>query len=138
MSNRAPEVVQLEAIETLSLAVQGGPEHAGNAFQQLEEIVPLKGRHFYGIFEMASGIYRVSTRIEGVDEEQGWNLESYTIPEGIYAYRKIRGEHDELAQQIPEVFQQLAGRYAIDLSRPSIEFYRRLDEFRLYLPIKQG
>ena len=135
MSNRRPEVVEQPEIETLSLRAEGGPETAVATFQKLEKLVPLKGRKFYGVYDTERGIYRACTKREEDDESQNWPLEHFIIPGGLYAYRKIIGEHDELVKQVPGVFQELAGRWAVDSTRPSVEFYRRLDEFRLYLPV---
>ena len=39
---------------------------------------------------------------------------------------------------IAPTFEAMGLRHAVDSSRPSIEFYRRYDEFVLYLPIVES
>jgi hypothetical protein len=130
------EIVELPAIETLGLKAQNGPETSAAAFIELEDIIPLRGRKFYGVYDLNDGAYHVGTKLQDGDEQYRRSLEPYTIPGGKYAYRKLAGEHDELITQIPGVLEELIGKYAVDKARPWIEYYRRLDEFRLYLPIK--
>ena len=134
--NKSLEIVTLEPVETFCLVAEGGPETFPNTFQRLEDIVPLKGHRFYGLFNRDDGSYRACVQPKGEDDTVTWGLESFTIPGGRYAYRKITGEHDELSRQIPSVFEELAAAHEVYPGRPSIEFYRRLDEFRLYLPVR--
>lgn len=135
--NKPPETAVLEPVDVYCLLAAGGPETFANAFQKLEAIVPLKGHKFYGVYNPNDGSYRAcAVALEG-DIPEDWQLERYTIPGGEYAYRKIHGEHDELTQQIPSIFEDMKAGHTVDPERPYIEFYKRLDEFRLYLPIKR-
>lgn len=130
------ETVSLDPIQTYCLPATGGPETYPSTFQNLEEIVPLKGHKFYGVYTPADESYRACVRPNDGDDTNAWQLDEFLIPGGLYAYRKITGEHDELARQIPNVFDEMAAANDVDAERPSIEFYRRFDEFRLYLPVR--
>ena len=131
------EIVRLEPVDTFSLAATGGPENYPSTFQNLEDIVPLKGHKFYGVYNPKDDSYRACVRPNYGDDTSRWQLDTYLIPGGLYAYKKIIGEHDELTRKIPGIFDVLAAANDVDTERPSIEFYRRLDEFRLYLPVKE-
>ena len=108
-----------------------GPE----AFAELEAVVGLRGRRFYGLFDARSGRYRACVRQGEYDDPPGLGLRTGTIEGGLYASRRLRGDHRELIARIAPAFEAMAARRDVDPSRPSIEFYRRHDEIVLYLPV---
>ena len=139
-AKKSAEVIELPDVETLSVTAEGGPETYPATFKRLEEIAPLKGHRFYGVLDLAGNTYRACVQPKEEDDVGSWQeqgLEPFTIPGGVFAYKKITGEHDDLVQQVPGVFGELTTKYQADPTRPSIEFYKRFNEFRLYLPITE-
>ena len=56
-------------------------------------------------------------------------------PAGAYLRTRLRGEPPELYSRIGPTFEAIAAQNPSDDTRPSIEFYRRLDEIDLLLPV---
>ena len=56
----------------------------------------------------------------------------------MYATERLRGEYEALIALIAPTFEIMAERHTADPSRPSVEYYRRHDEFVLYLPIRDS
>ncbi len=113
-------------------------EHEGpseGAFAELEAVVGLKGRRFYGVFDEDAGKYRACVQRREQDDPASLGLRTGTIEGGLYAYDRLRGDYEALIALIAPTFDAMAARHSVDSSRPSIEFYRRHDEFVLYLPI---
>ena len=65
-------------------------------------------------------------------------LGSCTIGGGLYASKRLRGDYEDLIALIAPTFVEMGARHGVDSSRPAIEFYRRHDEFVLYLPIAES
>ena len=105
------------------------------AFTELEAVVGRKGRRFYGVFDQDAGRYRACVRPHEHDDPVSLGLSTDTIDGGLYAYERLRGDHESLIALIAPTFEALSKRYNTDPARPSVEFYRRSDEFVLYLPI---
>ena len=103
------------------------------AFAELEVIVGLKGRRFYGVFDEGAGKYRACVQRREQDDPTSLGLRTGTIEGGLYAFERLRGE--TLVPLIAPTFEAMSARRNVDPSRPSIEWYRRHDEFVLYLPI---
>ena len=104
------------------------------AWAELEAVVPLRGRHFYGAFDAAANDYRACFEIREGDELSP-ALESGTLPGGRYLRARLSGEPPALYERIGPVFDQMAQAAKPDLSRPGIEYYRRHNEIELLLPI---
>ena len=98
-------------------------------------MVGLKGRRFYGVFDEDAGKYRACVQRREQDDPASLGLRTGTIEGGLYASERLRGDYEVLVALIAPTFDAMAARHSVDPSRPSIEFYRRHDEFVLYLPI---
>ena len=106
------------------------------AFTELESLVGLKGRRFYGLFDEGAGRYWACVQRQDQDEPASLGLETCTIEGGLYAYERLHGDYEALIARIAPTFEALAARHDADPS--SVEYYRRHDEFVLYLPIRDS
>jgi hypothetical protein len=62
------------------------------------------------------------------------DLQTWTIPGGVYARRKLERWLERLPE-IGEIFSALAAEYPRDPTRPNIEFYRSQKELLLFLSV---
>jgi hypothetical protein len=69
------------------------------------------------------------------DDPATLGLDTGTIAGGWYVRRRLRGDPDALYADIPEAMEELASAASIDPSRPRLEWYCRLDEVDLLVPI---
>jgi hypothetical protein len=126
--------VERDEIAVLFVRVPDGLEHIRRAWAELEAVVDLHGRHFYGAFDPIADDYRACVEVREGDELAP-GLESGTLPGGPYLRARLRGDPPGIYGQIKPTFDALVGRQAPDTSRPSLEHYRRHDEIDLLLPI---
>ena len=126
--------VDRDEIAVQCVRVPDGLEHIRRAWDELEAVVDLHGRHFYGAFDPVADDYRACVQAREGDELVP-GLESCTLPGGRYLRARLRGEPPALYERIGPTFDELAKAAKPDTSRPSLERYRRLDEIDLLLPI---
>jgi hypothetical protein len=132
-------VGEFQEIERDEIAVQfvrvpDGLPHIRRAWDELEAVVPLRGRHFYGAFDPVADDYRACVEVRDGDELVG-GLECGTLPGGRYLRARLRGDPPALYERIGPTFDELTKLANPDESRPSLEHYRRHDEIDLLLPI---
>lgn len=126
--------VERDEIAVQFVRVEDGLEHIRLAWDELEAVVPLRGRHFYGAFDPVANDYRACVEVrEGDAVVPG--LESGTLPGGRYLRARLRGDPPGVYEQIGPTFDELARQARPDESRPGLEHYRRHDEIDLLLPI---
>ena len=106
----------------------------GRAWNELEAVVALRGRHFYGAYDPIADDYRACVEVREGDELAS-GLESGTLPGGRYLRVRLRGEPPGIYEQIKPTFDALIRQAKPDEARPSLEHYRRHDEIDLLLPI---
>ncbi len=125
-------ITRLGSIEVMYVREFEKPDAA--AFAELEAIVGLQGRRFYGVFDEDAGRYWACVQRRDQDDPAGIGLRTCTIGGGLYASKRLRGDYDDLIGLIAPTFEEMGARHDVDPSRPAIEFYRRHNEFVLYLP----
>jgi hypothetical protein len=126
--------IQREEITVQYVRVPDELEHIRRAWRELEAVVPLRGRHFYGAFDAVANDYRACVELrEGDDLLPG--LESGTLPGGLYLRTRLRGEPPAVYDRIGPTFDELLRQAKPDESRPGLEHYRRHNEIDLLLPI---
>jgi hypothetical protein len=126
--------VEREEIAVQFVRVPDGLEHIRRAWNELEAVVALRGRHFYGAFDPLTDDYRACVEArEGDDVFPG--LESGTLPGGRYLRARLRGKPPRVYERIGPTFDELVQAQKPDTSRPSLEHYRRYDEIDLLLPV---
>jgi len=104
------------------------------AWNELEAVVALRGRHFYGAFDAAANEYRACVEVRDGDELTP-GLESGTLPGGRYLRTRLQGDPPGVYERIGPTFDELTRQAKPDETRPSLEHYRRHDEIDLLLPI---
>jgi hypothetical protein len=103
---------------------------------EVEGLVGLRGRKFYGALDPATGDYLVCVQAQEGDDAEALGLERGTLPGGRYARVIIEGEPPGVYDEIGPAFRRLAERPDTDPSRPSIEFYRRRDRIEILEPVR--
>ncbi|HEV2055884.1 MAG TPA: GyrI-like domain-containing protein [Methylomirabilota bacterium] len=126
-------LVTLDDIKVMFVVSPSGPQGAGEAFGRLEARLPgLKGRKFYGT--LLNGEYRACVALEPQDSPAAMGLETWTIPGGAYARRKLERWSERLPE-IGQIFGALTAEYARDPARPNVEFYRSQKELLLFMAV---
>ncbi|HJQ51016.1 MAG TPA: GyrI-like domain-containing protein [Gaiellaceae bacterium] len=126
--------VEREEIAMQFVRVPDGLEHIRRAWNELEAVVALRGRHFYGAYDPVADDYRACVEVrEGHDLVSG--LESGTLPGGRYLRARLHGDPPGIYERIKPTFDAMVAQKAPDESRPNLEHYRRHDEIDLLLPV---
>jgi len=110
------------------------PNEISRGMAEVVEIVGLRGRKYYGVFD-DNGEYRVCVQVREGDDPRAFGLEVGTLPGGRYARVRLTGEPPRIYELIGPTFTRLSDRPDRDPSRPGIEFYRRHDVIDLLLPV---
>lgn len=126
--------VEREEIAVQFVRVPDGLDEIGRAWNELESVVALRGRHFYGAYDPVADDYRACVEVREGDELMS-GLELGTLPGGRFLRARLRGKPPAVYEQIGPTFDELARQAKPDESRPSLEHYRRHDEIDLLLPI---
>jgi len=126
--------VERDEVAAQFVRVPDGIEHNRRAWDELEAVVALRGRRFYGAFDPVAEDYRACVEMRDGDELVP-DLESGTLPGGRYLRARLRGDPPGVYERIGPTFEELTRERKPDLSRPSLEHYRRHDEIDLLLPI---
>jgi hypothetical protein len=126
--------VERKEIAVQCVRVPDGLPHIRRAWDELEAVVDLHGRHFYGAFDPVAEDYRACVQVREGDELAP-GLESGTLPAGRYLRARLRGEPPGIYERIGPTFEELTRHTKPDETRPSLEWYRRHDEIDLLLPI---
>ncbi len=130
------DLVQLDRVDVMYVREYGKPSE--EAFAELEAVVGLKGRRFYGVGNERAGQYRACVRRRKQDDPSSLGLRTGAIEGGLHAFERLIGDYKALIALIGPTFEGMRARHPVDSSRPSIEFYRRHDEIVLYLPVSES
>jgi hypothetical protein len=134
MSGSSFVEVEREEIAVQCVRVGDGLANIRRAWDELETVVDLRGRHFYGAYDPVVSDYRACVEVREGDETFD-SLESGVLPGGRYLRARLRGEPPALYEKIGPTFEELVRHARPDESRWSLEWYRRHDEIDLLLPI---
>ena len=126
--------VEREEIAVQFIRVPDGLDEIARAWNELEAVVALRGRHFYGAYDPVADDYRACVEVREGDALAP-ALESGTLPGGRYLRARLRGEPPAIYERIGPTFEALMREAKPDETRPSLEHYRRRDEIDLLLPI---
>ena len=99
-------VIRLEPIDVMWVREYEGP--TGDAFTELEAVVGLRGRHFYGVFDVGAGRYWACVQRREGDDPASLGLSAGTIKGGLYASARLRGDYDALVALIGPTFKAMA------------------------------
>lgn len=126
--------VERKEIAVQCVRVADGMAQIRRAWNELEAVVDLRGRHFYGAFDPVANDYRACVEVRD-DDPLVRGLEASVLPGGRYLRARLRGEPPAVYERIRPTFDELVRQTPPDTSRPSLEWYRRRDEIDLLLPI---
>jgi hypothetical protein len=126
--------VEREEIAVQFVRVPDGLDEIARAWNELEAVVALRGRHFFGAYDPVADDYRACVEIREGDPVAP-SLESGSLPGGRYLRARLRGAPPGIYERIKPTFDELRRQAQPDESRPSLEHYRRHDEIDLLLPI---
>ena len=126
--------IERDEIAVQFVRVPDGLEHIRRAWNELEALVALRGRHFYGAFDAVANEYRACVEVRDGDELVP-GLESGRLPGGRYLRVRLHGDPPAVYERIGPTFEELTRQAKPDETRPSLEHYRRHDEIDLLLPI---
>jgi DNA gyrase inhibitor GyrI len=131
-----PSRIEREPTPVAFLRTRDDPAAIARAWQELEDVVDLRGRKFFGVVEPAGTEYRACVALRPDDDPVKWGFETGTIPGGAYLRVRLRGEPPEIYEQIGPRMAELEASTDCDDDRPLIEFYRRRDEIDLLVPAR--
>jgi hypothetical protein len=132
----AAPIVERDAVRVMFRRTTDEQEAITRTWAEVEAAVgSLRGRKFYGVFDLESNEYRVCVQWRDGDDARTLGLEDGSLPGGRYARERLAGAPPAVYGLIQPTFQRLAERPDRDPSRPEIEFYRRHDLIDLLLPV---
>jgi hypothetical protein len=105
------------------------------AWAELEELVGMRGRRFYGVFDAVAVEYRVCAEIRPGDPVDRFGLEAGELAGGAYLRMRLTGEPPEVYSRIGSGFTELHAMAEADTARHDVEFYRRRNEIELLMPV---
>ena len=126
--------IEREEIAVQFVRVPDGLAEITRAWNDLEAVVALRGRHFYGAYDPIAEDYRACVEVRESDVLVP-GLESGTLPGGRYLRARLRGDPPGIYEEIKPTFDELIRQAKPDETRPSLEWYRRHDEIDLLLPV---
>lgn len=132
-------IIEQPALRLITAKAATFPGDTSDAFQVLESTLPsLKGRKMYGlVYGGPNGLeYYAGLVPESVEEERAFGLPIIEVPAGLCVRRKLENwtEHTD---QIGVMFDEMIQEFGMDRSRPTIEFYRSVEEMHLLVPIEK-
>jgi DNA gyrase inhibitor GyrI len=110
------------------------PAAAQRAWQDLEALIPPRGRKIFGYWDPPTLSYRACYSLQEGDDSEARGLERDVLPGGRYRRARLKG--DDVYGQIGPAFDELARDADDDQSRPWLEVYRRHDEVDVLVPIR--
>ncbi len=133
----AEEAVLVERgdVSVMFRRVADESEAISRGMAEVEEVVGLRGRKYFGAFDAEGDEYRVCVQLREGDDPEALGLEVGTLPGGRYVRVRLTGEPPAVYSLIGPTFERLSARPDRDRSRPGIEFYRRRDVIDLLLPV---
>src|SRR2546421_12384192 len=86
------------------LRTEDEPVEMRRGWEQLEAVVGLRGRKFFGAFDPSTREYRVCVQVREGDDPAALGLESGTLRGGRYLRARLRGEPPEVYERIGPTF----------------------------------
>jgi hypothetical protein len=115
--------------------VDGDGAAIGAAWDRLEDLVGLRGRRFLGVFNTGAGWYRTCVQLRDGDDPAALGLPTTVIPGGRYLRARLRGDAPAVYDRLAPAYAELQRAGALDTTRPGIEYYRRVDEIDVLMPV---
>jgi hypothetical protein len=128
-------VVERKPVPVMFKRVADEQSSISRAVAEVEQAVGLRGRKYYGAFDIGGDEYRVCVGLQDGDDPAALGLEIGMLPGGRYARVRLEGRPPELYALIAPSFERLSVRPDRDDCRPGIEYYRSHGVIDLLLPV---
>lgn len=136
---KAPSRIERSDVTVMGTATPDDIEHIKVAWAPFEEIVGLRGRKMYALIDTTAKTYTVCTPVKEEDDPAALGLGTMTFPGGPYLRGRLIGDPPELYTRIGPAMMEIeaivSASGSIDPRRPLVEYYKRLDEVELWVPI---
>ncbi len=133
---RPADVVTRDEVAVLYLAGPDDQSGIAAVWDCLEaEVGSLRGRHFFGTLDPATGEYRACVEAQPGDADAHPSLVPGRLVGGRYARVRLSGPPPGIYQSIRPTMEELDARPDRDPSRPVIEHYRRFDQIDCLVPV---
>jgi hypothetical protein len=135
-----PTVTNLHELAFAYVKAVDGFAGAGAAFDQLEgRMDTLRGRKMYGVVYPGDPIRYLACLLLDDENADDLGFERTTVPAGRYAHTLVRDWESRISE-LPAIVSQLesdikVSGLTVDRDRPWLEFYRRIDELLVMLPV---
>jgi hypothetical protein len=135
-----PTVTNLPELAFAYVEAIDGFAGAGAAFDQLEgRMETLRGRKMYGLVYPGDPVRYLACLLLDDENADDLGFERTLVPAGRYAHTLVRDWESRISE-LPDIVSQLefnirVSGLAVDRDRPWLEFYRRIDELLVLLPI---
>lgn len=135
-----PTVTVLQEMTFASVEAEDGFAGARAAFDRLEgRMDTLRGGKMYGVIYPGEPVRYLACLLLDEEHPDDLGLERITVPGGRYARTLVRDWGSRIPE-LPTIVGQLESDIGhsgleIDRTRPWLEFYRRIDELLVLLPV---
>ncbi|MFZ0217342.1 MAG: GyrI-like domain-containing protein [Candidatus Dormiibacterota bacterium] len=130
----ASELIARSPLSLLVIEAADRLDDIRRAWQELETRVGLRGRRFYGVVNIPTGIYWAGTTMHADDPPDRFGLETHELAGGTYARSVLQGGPPGIYDAIGRTVQRLLATVDVDRSRNVVEFYKRHDTIELWCP----
>ena len=135
-----PILIDVPELTLAYVEAVGGFTGAGTAFDQLERrMSTLRGQKMYGVVYPGDPVRYLACLLLDNEDSVDLGLERTTVPAGRYARTLVRDWATRIPE-LPSIVDRLqtdiadAG-LAVDPDRPMLEYYRRVDELLMMVPV---
>jgi hypothetical protein len=135
-----PAVKQLQDLTFAYVEADGGFSGAGPAFDLLESrMETLRGRKMYGVVYLEDPIRYLACLLLADEKADDLGFERTMVPGGGYARALVRDWETRISE-LPDIVSRLqtdivGAGLSVDPHRPMLEYYRRIDELLIMLPV---
>jgi hypothetical protein len=135
-----PTVTDIPELTLAYVEAVGGLSGAGTAFDELERrMSTLRGQKMYGVIHSGDPIRYLAGFLLNHDSDD-LGLERITVPAGRYARTLVRHWETRIPE-LPSIVGRLqsdvvGAGLAVDPDRPMLEYYRRIDELLVMVPVR--
>jgi hypothetical protein len=131
----APALIERAAVAVMQATCADELSEIQKLWPWFEERVGLRGRKMYATADVLTNTYATCTPLREGDNAAGLGLDVGELPGGTFRRGRLRGPAPEIYASIGPGFKELEATDDVDRSRPYVEFYRRVDDIELWLPV---
>jgi hypothetical protein len=135
-----PTLTDIPELTLAYVEAIGGFTGAGAAFDRLERrMSTLRGQKMYGVIYPGTPVRYLAGLLVNQDGD-GLGLERTTVPAGRYARTLVRHWETRIPE-LPSIVGRLqsdvvGAGLVLDPDRPMVEYYRRIDELLMMVPVR--